>query len=210
MERPRTIAIIKDHAVVSDALAALLGANPRFEVVGTATSVRAARRLLEERRPDVTIADLLLEDGSAIDLLRAIREGAPGARVLVLTCLCDVFAAREALAAGAAGYVLKAQPLSDLIEAIEVVAAGRSYVSPRIETNVPRDAGLDKLTGREREILRLIVSGMTTAEIALRLSISTKTIDTHRSNMYRKLALRNTVDLVRFATISGIGIGTVA
>jgi len=132
--------------------------------------------------------------------------------VVVLTELQDGFAVTEAFSAGALGYVLKRQTMRDLLAAIEVVASGERYLSPSLTLEQASEAsdagqrvGLDRLSGREREILRLIAAGHTSAEIAQRLCISTSTIDTHRSNMYRKLALRNTVDLMRFATAHGIG-----
>jgi DNA-binding NarL/FixJ family response regulator len=213
MEPRRRLLIVEDQRLVSDALVGLLGVAPGLVVVGVAYTIRDARRLLGDLEPDIMVADLLLEDGSAIELLRLVRRERLGTRVVVLTALRDRFAATEALSAGALGYVLKSQPARELFEAIEIVSMGRRYVSPRIEPLLalrsaePGDpVGLERLSRRELEILRLIAGGRTSSEIARGLSISTKTIDTHRSNMYRKLALRNTVDLMRFATVHGIGI----
>jgi two-component system NarL family response regulator len=110
------------------------------------------------------------------------------------------------------GYVLKAQPTRELIEALESVSAGRRYISPKIAAQIEAGAasngarqGLECLTRREAEILRMLAHGYSNREIAVRLNVSAKTIETHRSNMNRKLALRNTVDLIRFAAAHGIG-----
>jgi DNA-binding NarL/FixJ family response regulator len=153
----------------------------------------------------------MLDDGSATEILRLIRVERLRTRVIVLTGLRDVFSANEALAAGAMGYVLKAQPTRELIEALESVSAGRRYISPKIAAQIEAAAsngarqGLECLTRREAEILRMLAHGYSNREIAVRLNVSAKTIETHRSNMNRKLALRNTVDLIRFAAAHGIG-----
>jgi DNA-binding NarL/FixJ family response regulator len=214
MDRKRRLLIVEDHVLVRDTLAALLATHPRLDVAAVAGSVSVARRRLAEVEPDLVLVDLMLEDGDALELLRLVRDEHHRARTIVVTCLRDAFAANEAFSSGASGFVLKMQPFGELVEAIETVTAGRRYVSPRIADQLaankasPHDQpGLDKLSPREREVMRLIVGGLTSAEIARRLSISTKTIDTHRSNMYRKLGLRNTVDLVRFATFRGLGVG---
>ena len=192
MDRTRKVLIVEDEAFVSDALVELLGTAPGFEVI---------------------VADLFLDDGSAVELLREIRERRLGTRVVILTGVRDTFAANEALAAGAFGYVLKLQPARELLAAIEKAAVGQRYVSPQIAvrlaagpTTGSTESGLGKLSRREVEVLRQIAAGHTSAEIARGLCISTKTIDTHRSNMYRKLSLRNAVDLMRFATAHGIGL----
>jgi DNA-binding NarL/FixJ family response regulator len=213
MERKRKLLIVEDDVFISDALVALLSGGAGFDVVGVAASLREGRRMLIEYAPDIAVADLFLDDGNAIELLREIRERRLATRVVILTGARDAFAADEALAAGALGYVLKRQPARDLLVAIEKVSRGQRYVSPLVvgrATPGPAGAngsvGLEKLSRRELEVLRQIVAGHTSAEIARRLCISTKTIDTHRSNMYRKLSLRNAVDLIRFATVHGIGL----
>jgi DNA-binding NarL/FixJ family response regulator len=218
MERTRKVLIVEDEAFVSDALVELLATAHGFVVIGVAARLRDARRLLVEHAPDIIVADLFLDDGSTVELLRDIRERHLGTRVVILTGVRDAFAANEALAAGAFGYVLKLQPARELLGAIEKAALGQHYVSPQIAvrlaagptTGSNESSGLGKLSRREVEVLRQIAAGHTSAEIARRLCISTKTIDTHRSNMYRKLSLRNAVDLMRFATVHGIGLAAPA
>jgi len=213
MERKRKVLIVEDDAFVSDALVELLDGVHGCEVVGVAATLREGRRLTIELVPDIVVADLFLDDGNSIELLRDIRERRLSTRVVVLTGARDAFAADEAMAAGAFGYVLKRQPARDLLVAIEKASRGQRYVSPHVvgrpaggPAGSDGSVGLEKLSRRELEVLRQIVAGHTSAEIARRLCISTKTIDTHRSNMYRKLSLRNAVDLIRFATVHGIGL----
>jgi two-component system NarL family response regulator len=207
----RRVLIVEDHEVVGDALAGVLRAVPGLHVVGVVATIREALVQLRTAGPDIVLADLMLDDGSATEILRQIRVEHLPARVIILTGLRDVFSANEALAAGAKGYVLKSQPPRDLIEAIETVAAGRRYVAPKIAARIHAGAsngagqGLECLTRREAEILRMLAHGYSNREVAQGLNVSTKTIETHRSNMNRKLALKNTVDLIRFAAAHGIG-----
>jgi DNA-binding NarL/FixJ family response regulator len=213
MDRTLSTVVVEDFALISDALVGLLKAVPEVRVTGVAANLRDAHAMLLKQKPDLLLTELLLDDGSAIELLRVVRRDRLSTRVIVVTRLRDTFAVTEALSAGADGYVLKSQPATELFDAIQAVASGRRYVSPAAEGQLPQTtgttpkrAGLELLSNREVEILRMIAAGTTSAEISQHLSISTKTIDTHRSNMYRKLSLRNQVDLVRFATMHGIGL----
>ena len=162
------------------------------------------------------LADLSLGDGSALDLVRWVKPSRLSARIVVITGFDNTFAAVEALADGAMGYVLKAQSTTDLLAAIRTVANGQRYVAPEVAAKLPpplagrqsmrvsRSRGLEALSRREREIFRQTVEGYATAEIARRLCISPKTVETHRTNMNRKLAVRTTADVVRFAVAHGI------
>jgi DNA-binding NarL/FixJ family response regulator len=213
MERTRTVLVVEDFALVRDGLVSLLKTVPGLQVAGVASTVHDARSLLPKLVPDLLLTELLLDDGSAIELLRLVRRDRLATRVIVVTRLRDTFAVEEAMSAGVDGYVLKSQPATELFEAIQAVTSGRRYFSPASESrqvhatgSQPARSGLALLSAREIEILRLIASGKTSAELSAQLNISTKTIDTHRSNMYRKLSLLNRVDLVRFASMHGIGL----
>jgi DNA-binding NarL/FixJ family response regulator len=196
----------------------LLGDVSDFQVVGVASSIRDALPLLDSARPDIVLADLSLGDGSAVELVRALRRGRLKGRVIVITGFSDEFAAAEALAAGATGYVLKSQPTVELLEAIRAVADGRKYVAPSLERrlalrSISSDSsasggavGLERLSPREVEVFRLVVAGSSSKDVARRLCISVKTVETHRTNMNRKLAVRTTADLVRFAAAHGIAV----
>ena len=208
------ILIVDDHPIVRDALASLLAEKPDLQVVGVASSVRETLSMLEHGSADLLLADLSLEDGNAIELVRAVRRLRLKTRVLIMTAFRDEFSASEAMSAGVGGYILKEQPTSDLLAAIETVARGGTYVSPVIASRLrPDTAGadptgnsLDRLSRREREIFRLVVAGRGSKEIANKLFISIKTVDTHRTNINRKLGVRTTASLIRFAAAHGIEI----
>jgi DNA-binding NarL/FixJ family response regulator len=212
------VLVVDDHDIVRDALASLLGDVSDFQVVGVASSIRDALPLLDSARPDIVLADLSLGDGSAVELVRALRRGRMKGRVIVITGFSDEFAAAEALTAGATGYVLKSQPTSELLDAIRSVAEGRKYVAPSLERRLALRSiggestasggaiGLERLSPREVEVFRLVVAGSSSKDVARRLCISVKTVETHRTNMNRKLAVRTTADLVRFAAAHGIAV----
>jgi DNA-binding NarL/FixJ family response regulator len=210
------ILVVEDHELVRDALAGLLAEAPEMEVVGVASTLDDGKRLLEQHGPDIVLADLSLGDGSALDLVRWLQRSRLATRIVVITGFSNTFAAVEALADGAMGYVLKAQSIAELLVAIRTVADGRSYIAPEVAAKLPSASargrstgvrgsrGLDSLSRREREVFQQAVEGYGTAEIARRLCISPKTVEAHRTNMNRKLAVRTTADLVRFAVAHGI------
>ncbi len=206
------ILIVDDHPIVRDALASLLAEKPDLQVVGVASSVRETLAMLEHCSADLLLADLSLEDGNAIELVRAVKRLRLKTRVLIMTAFRDEFSASEAMSAGVGGYILKEQPTSDLLAAIDTVARGATYVSPVIASRLRPDApsetasGLNRLSRREREIFRLVVAGRGSKEIASKLFISIKTVDTHRTNINRKLGVRTTASLIRFAAAHGIEI----
>jgi DNA-binding NarL/FixJ family response regulator len=207
------ILVVEDHLIVREALVTLLGVRPDLQIVGVAASIRETMPLVEQTRPDLLLLDLSLEDGSGIELARRLHRSRSQTRVLVVTGFRDGFAAREALAAGVAGYVLKEQPSADLFDAIDVIRLGGTYVSPTIAAQLrsdqlspKEDNPLASLSNRESEIFRLIVSGASSKDLSRRLFISVKTVETHRTNIGRKLGVRTSVDLVRFAAAQGIAI----
>jgi DNA-binding NarL/FixJ family response regulator len=206
--------IVDDHEMVRDALTELIDSFADHEVVASTNSLRNAGPLLERTQPDLVLADLSLEDGRGTEMVRMIRQAKQKALVLIMTSFRDAFAASEALKAGVAGYVLKAQPTRDLKTAIAAVMAGQRYVSPDVplppaEASSPTTASppaMGELSRRENEIFRLVVEGLSSKEIARRLCISVKTVETHRSNIYRKVSVRRTSDLIRFAVAQGISV----
>jgi DNA-binding NarL/FixJ family response regulator len=207
------ILVVEDHVMVRDALVALLTARSDLQIVGGAASIREARPLLEQTRPDLLLLDLSLEDGSGLELARILYRSRSRTRVLVVTGFRDRFAVAEAMTSGVAGYVLKEQPTPDLFAAIDIVSRGGTYLSPAIaeqlgsdQLSVKEERPLASLSRRESEIFRLIVSGTSTKELSRRLFISVKTVDSHRTNIGRKLGVRTGADLVRFAAAHGIAI----
>ena len=212
------VLIVEDHELVRDGIASLLGATSDMQAVGVATSIRDALPLLDRCDPDIVLADLSLADGSGMELARALRRNRGKGRIIILTGLRDTYAAAEAIGGGADGYVLKSQSSREVLDAIRTVAMGRSYVSPEIAAQLsseqmtaggseaPRGAGLESLTRREHEIFRQILEGTSSKEIAHRLCVSPKTVETHRTNINRKLGAKTSADLVRFAIAHGISV----
>jgi len=214
------ILIVEDHEMVRDAIASLLSEAPDMEVVAMACNIRDALPLLAKHRPQVILADLALDDGSGTELIRSLGRGRSRRRLLILTGLSDAFAAKDALARGAAGYVLKSQQPSELLVAIRAVAQGTTYIAPEIVTKLATRqadadgqasdstaAGLGALSHREHEIFRQIVAGYGSKDISHRLSVSLKTVETHRTSINRKLAVRTTADLIRCAVAHGVTVG---
>jgi DNA-binding NarL/FixJ family response regulator len=211
------IAIVEDHPIVRDALGQLISTRETLRIAGTAGNLREAFGVLDRSHPDLVLADLSLEDGSAIELVRWGRREHPGTQFLIMTGFCNEFSATEAFDAGAAGFILKKQPVDDLFAAIERLASGGVYLSPLLELpprrRIPRPADgnpLGRLSKREQEIFHLVVTGGDTKEIAGRLRISIKTVETHRTSINRKLGVTSTASLLRFAVAHGIEINPVA
>jgi two-component system nitrate/nitrite response regulator NarL len=204
------LVIVEDHEMVREALSGLLQATAGLQVVGCAGSIRDALPILESTHPDIALVDLSLEDGVGTELVRAVRRRRLKTRVLIMTGYRDSFAATEAMNSGAAGFILKTRPTAELIEAVHRVMAGEAHVSADVPAAlVPPDqaaSGLERLSRREGEVFRLVVSGWTSREIASRLCISIKTVETHRAKINRKLSVNRPSDLVRFAVAHGISV----
>jgi len=204
--KPIRILIADDHALVRSGLRALLAAQSDLEVVGEAedgvVAVEQARRL----NPDVVVMDLTMPGRNGINAIEDLGRDCPASKVVVLTMHDDEAYMRMARLAGAAGFVLKKSLATELIKAIRLVNLGKTYYPPA-ELPVPnhsRRSPLDLLTDREREILSLIAHGYTTFEIATKLHISQKTVETHRAHIIEKLDLHTRADLVRFALDHGL------
>jgi DNA-binding NarL/FixJ family response regulator len=206
MPRP-TVLLADDHPVVAEGLASLL--RDEFTLVGTMTDgaglLEAARRL----RPDVIVTDISMPRMSGLDALRRMREeGLPG-KVIFLTVHADVRLAAEALRAGAAGFVLKDAGGKELIAAVREVLRGRTYVTPRLAPDVLAslarpEASPDRLTVRQREVLRQIAEGRTMKEIGAALGLSTRTVEGHKYQMMQALGVETTADLIRHALEHGL------
>jgi two-component system response regulator NreC len=196
-----TIVIADDHAVVRAGLRMLLDAEPGFEVVAEAGDVPATRRAVAEHSPAVLVLDLHMPGDTSLSAMPSLRASAPDTQIVVLTMQNDPAFAREALAGGARGYVLKEAADSELVGAIRAVADGGTYLQPELGARLASgDArGGPDLTPRELEVLRLIALGHTNAEIAKSLFLSIRTVETHRSNIQGKLGLSRRADLVKYA-----------
>jgi DNA-binding NarL/FixJ family response regulator len=207
MARIRVL-LADDHALLRAGLRLLINAQPEMEVVGEAADCPETLRQVQLLGPDVLTLDLSMPGGSSIKLIEQLRREHPQTQVLVLTMHDDPAYLRAALAAGSAGYVVKTAADTELLRAIRGVSAGRVVV----DVNLPRttlpaagpEAGLAALSGREREVLTLLVQGHTNQEIARRLFLSVKTIETYRARIAEKLGLRTRAELVRYALEVGL------
>lgn len=206
-ERVRVL-ICEDHALFREGLSAILAAHPTLEVVGEACDGNESVQLAKALRPDVVLMDIEMPELSGLEATRRIRRAVPSSRVLVLTLYDDEEVVTECLEAGAAGYVLKESPSAQLIYAIEAVQRGQRYLSPRVLGHVvsgnggrrkPARTSFDLLTSREREVLRLLAEGRSVKQIALRLGLSVKTVDVHKSNLMRKLDVHDRAAIVKYA-----------
>jgi two-component system response regulator NreC len=200
------IALVDDHTVVRRALRMLLESEGGFEVVAEGGSAEDAVRYVRGHKPDVLILDLTMPGGSSLAAIPEVKEISPGTEVVILTMQNDPAFAREALQAGAVGFVLKEAADEQLLEAVRKAADGKTYVQPEVGARLARevaDPG-DELSDREREVLRLIALGHTNSEIAEKLYLSVRTVESHRAHIQQKLGLSARSELVRYALRNGL------
>jgi two-component system response regulator NreC len=197
------LVIADDHAVVRSGLRMLLDAEEDFEVVAEAGDVDAATRYVRGHRPRVLVLDLNMPGESSLDAMPRLREEFPDTQIVVLTMQDDPAFAREAMRAGAIGYVLKEAADAELVEAVRLAARGQTYLHPQLGARLaaaPDDIGpRADLTEREIEVLRLIALGHTNSEVAKRLYLSVRTVESHRAHIQQKLGLSTRAELVGYA-----------
>jgi two-component system response regulator NreC len=208
------ILLADDHSVVRVGIRNLLEAEPGFTVVGEIADALQVIPQVEALHPDVLVLDLIMPGLNGLEITRRLAQSAPQTRIIVMSMHANEAYVIEALRNGAAGYVLKGSEAGELVQGIHAVLAGHRYLSPplseqAIEMYIEKAAGApldpyDTLSTREREVLHLAAEGHTSPEIATRLYISARTVETHRGNLMRKLGLRTQTDLVRYALRRGI------
>ena len=204
------IGIVDDHALFREGFRTMLAAIPDMQVVAEASNSEEAIRAIRGSRPEVVVLDVMLPGMDGIHLARELLREDPGRRVLALTMLTDDAHVTDAFKSGVLGYATKRQPAAEVVEAIRRVARGERYLAPELAEGgeapgfqaLPGE--LQSLTGREREIFQLCVTGMVSREIARQLQISPRTVETHRARILRKLGARSAVDLVRLAARWGL------
>ncbi|HEX6529261.1 MAG TPA: response regulator transcription factor [Burkholderiales bacterium] len=208
---PIRVLIADDHAVVAEGLRHLVEAEKDIEVVACVGDGREAVQQSRDLQPDVVLMDLSMPELNGADATRAILERDPRCRVIVLSMYSQREYVRRALKAGAAGYVVKRSAAKEVVEAIRAVHAGQRYLSPRVAdvvledyTDEKKDDPLSRLSAREREVLQLLAEGRTGAQIAERLALSQKTVETYRARLVEKLGIRDLAGLVRFAIQKGL------
>jgi two-component system, NarL family, response regulator NreC len=201
------IVLADDHAVVRSGLKMLLQAENDFEVVAEAGDTESAKRYVHGHRPMVLVLDLNMPGGSSLEAIPEIRENHPETQIVVLTMQQEPAFARHALSAGAIGYVLKEAADDELVEAVRRAAKGESYLNPRLGARLasePVPGPPDDLSEREVDVLTLIALGHTNAEIAERLYLSVRTVETHRAHIQQKLNLSSRAELVAYALKRGL------
>jgi len=206
---PLRILLADDHLIFRQSLKGLLE-REGFQIIGEAADGQEAVRRARDLSPDVAVLDLAMPLLNGLDAAREIVRASPRTRPILLTMHTEDPYVMEALRAGIKGYVLKTQPSTDLVQAIQEVSRGRIYLSPGISRTVV-DAYLaktelppDPLSPREREVLQLVAEGKTTKEIARLLGVSVKTAENHRTRIMAKLDIHETAGLVRYAIRHGI------
>ena len=212
MNRPVRTLICDDHDLLRELVKKLLQRTPTIEVVGEAVNGKQAVHKAMVIHPDVVLMDLNMPDLNGIEATRQICGESTAIKVVALSSHSDRRYVQAILDAGASGYILKANAYDDLRRAFEAVLHGRKYLCAEVTDGVvdaagraPRDASAYEILGpREREVLQLLAEGLTSSEIAERLSVATSTVDTHRRNLMRKLDLHNVAELTRFAIREGL------
>ncbi|MGN6201458.1 MAG: response regulator [Solirubrobacterales bacterium] len=202
-----TVGLVDDHAVVRGALKALLEGQEDLEVVGEAGSIAEGRTLLAEQQPRVLVLDVNLPDGLAVDSLPQLREASPQTQIVLLTMERDLTLARRALEAGASGYLFKDSAHLELIEAVRAAAAGNQHLAPAVAAGLKSDDDTEPgsvLSPRETEVLKLMALGHTNREIGDQLSLSVRTVETHRAHIQQKLGLSSRPELTRYALANGL------
>jgi DNA-binding NarL/FixJ family response regulator len=211
MTKPLRLLLVDDHAIVREGLRALLAADPRFEIVGEAAEAGGAISAAASLHPDLVVMDLSLPGMNGVQATRQLKAQHPDTRVVALTVHEEGGYLRSLLDAGASGYVLKRSAASELLRALHVVSDGGTYLDPalagqlvgRVVRNAPQAGPAPSLSDRESEVVRLVARGYSNKEIAHKLDVSVKTVETYRYRAVEKLGLRSRADLVRYAIERG-------
>jgi two-component system response regulator NreC len=208
------VMLADDHAAVREALAVLINSQPDMQVIAQAGNGDEAVERAREARPDVAVLDLAMPAMSGLEVTMALRDAIPATRILMLTRHGEYHHVQELLRAGANGYVLKQSSSEDLLQAIRVVASGKSFLDPLVAGQItqhyaadaearPHGVVREELSPREMEVVRLVARGYANREIAAELGISVKTVDAHKANAMSKLGMSSRIELVRFAILQG-------
>jgi two-component system NarL family response regulator len=206
------VLLVDDHRMLREGLRAILEKDDSFTLVGEASNGREAIRLVQALRPDLIVMDVVMQDMNGIEATRQIKALAPDIKVIALSSHSDRRYVKAILEAGANGYVLKANAYEELLRAVDAARRGLTFLSAEVTSEIVESAlqqgtegsVYEILGAREREVLQLLAEGLTSCEIATRLCVSTRTIDSHRRNIMRKLDLHNVAALTKYAIREGL------
>src|SRR5262245_60136304 len=209
---PISVILVDDHEVVRDGLRHLIEAQADLRFLGGFGDGGAAVRFAASTQPDVAIVDIAMPRMNGIEVARQIHDACPGTEVLILSMHADPEFIYQAFRAGARGYIIKESAGAEVVNALRVLRGGQRYLSQKIDAaeleRYLRERGednpIERLSARERQVLQLIVEGRTSADVAERLSLSPKSVDTYRSRMMKKLEIEDLASLVKFAIRHGI------
>ncbi|MBK5415419.1 two component system response regulator [Pseudomonas sp. TH31] len=208
LPRSQRILIVEDHYLLRYGLKSLMLTVPNYEVIGEVVDGLNVYAACQKLNPDVVLLDLGLPGMDGIDIIRQLKRRTPKLIIVVITADASEHRARDALAAGALGYVLKKSSRQVLLAGLQTAIAGKIFLDPALNRshviNTPNVDGLSALTTRERQILKLIAEGNRNRDISEKLSITIKTVETHRLNLMRKLNAHNIAELVNWACRLGI------
>jgi DNA-binding NarL/FixJ family response regulator len=204
VQQARRILIVDDHPIVRQGMRLMIDAEPDLQICGEAQTEQEARRQVRALLPDAIVVDLSLEEGDGFNVVRDVHAHFPQIRILVLSMHDELIYAQRLLAEGAAGYIMKQAAAAQLINALRAVLRGERYVSEALQQNLESRSDLDgggstRLSARELQVISLIGRGLGTRQIADNLSLSVKTVETHRLTIKRKLGLDTNAQLVQYA-----------
>ncbi|MBA4411583.1 MAG: DNA-binding response regulator [Odoribacter sp.] len=210
----RKVLLVDDHEIMREGICALLKRHSDLEVVGQAADGRMALELVRQLQPDVVIMDIGMPNLNGIEATRQMISENPHVKVMALSAHSDGAVVAKMIKAGATGYMLKDSAFSELVDGLQAMLEGRTYLCSKISKVVfsdyinlltnPKADTSDGLTAREREVLQLVAEGHTTKEIAQMLELSPKTIDSHREHIMEKLSIRNVAGLTKYAIREGL------
>jgi len=208
-----SIVVADDHLMMRQGMCSLLKVQPDFQVLGDAGDGEEALRLVERLHPDVLVLDMVMPGINGIEVARRVTQQSPTCAIVILSMYGAEGYVREAIGAGAKGYILKKDSVEELASAIREVIAGRHYISPSLTKKAVnsyigigshQNEPYSTLTARERQVLHMIATGSTSAQIARKLFISQRTVEFHRANIMRKLGLNTHQELTRYCIETGI------